>query len=426
MKVRKTSLMTTKQKQAKLIDILTYTVLLIIISAVMLTLFYRQTTGGETGYWSDMEAYILEMLGVGSKYSFPYPVLFRFAAFLHLFTTPEMAVALATMILNALSMVIIKLAFQYLLGKEMEAALPKCKWLAGILISILSLSLFYISMVYPPQGIYLPGIKHTYLGVFTPNPFHNATYLAARPFALLAFFWYAKLLPVYEQGYGGKWKNPISGVSLRDYVLFSLFLLLSTMTKPSFTLVICGAAGILMVYRIIRSGFRNFLPTIQLGCCFIPTFINLLYQYSGVFVPEPGEEGGIGFGLATAWKHYCDNIPLAVGLAAGFPILVLLLNYKELKKDMIYRFSWQIFGMSLLMLLFMHEKGFRLLDLNFSWGYMYGIFFVFVGSLIVLIRTTATKAKHVGLLILEWLAYGWHLLCGILYFANIFAGNLYY
>jgi len=418
--------MTKKKKIAKFIDILIYTVLLIIVSAILLTLFYRQTTGGEMGYWSDMEAYILEMLGVGSMYSFPYPILFKFAAFLHLFTDPEMAVALATMLLNALSMILLKLAFQHLLGKKMEAVLPNCKWLAGIIISILSLSLFFISMVYPPRRIDLPGIKHVYLGVFTPNPFHNATYLSARPFAILSFFWYAKLLPIYEQGYGGKWKNPISGVSLRDYILFSIFLLLSTMTKPSFTLVLCGAAGILMVYRMIKSGFRVFLPTIQLGCCFIPTFIGLLYQYTGVFVPELGEESGIGFGLATAWKYYCDNIPLAVGLASGFPILVLLLNYKELEKDMIYRFSWQIFGMSLLMLLFMHEKGFRLLHLNFSWGYMYGIFFVFVGSLLVLIRTTMKKAKHIALIILEWLAYGWHLLCGILYFSNIFAGKLYY
>jgi len=412
-----------KQKIVKLIDILTYSVLLIIISAILLTLFYRQTTGGETGYWSDMGAYILEMLGVGSSYSFPYPILFKFAAFLHLFTSPEMAVALATMLLNALSMIILKLALQHILREKMEAALPNCKWLVGIIISILSLSLFFISMVYPPQGVNLPGIQHNYLGVFTPNPFHNATYLAARPFAILSFFWYAKLLPAYEQGYGGKWKNPASGVSLRDYILFSIFLLLSTMTKPSFTLVFCGAAGILMVYRTVRSGFRNLQPTIQLGCCFIPTFIDLLYQYAGVFVSRSGEERGIGFGLATAWKYYCDNIPLAVGMAACFPILVLLLNYKELKKDMIYRFSWQIFGMSLLMLLIMYEKGSRIFHLNFSWGYMYGIFFVFVGSLLVLIRTTVTKSKYIVLLILEWLVYGLHLLCGILYFINIFAGN---
>ena len=44
------------------------------------------------------------------------------------------------------------------------------------------------------------------------------------------------------------------------------------------------------------------------------------------------------------------------------------------------------------------------------------IFFVFKGSLLVLIRTTVTKSKHIVLLILEWLVYGLHLLCGIFYF----------
>lgn len=111
-----------------------------------------------------------------------------------------------------------------------------------------------------------------------------------------------------------------------------------------------------------------------LGVCFLPTFADLLYQFRGVFVPQEGQEGGIGFTLGHVWLQYCGNLPLAIGLAVGFPILVLLLNYKELCRDSIYRFSWQIYGMSFLMAFCLYEKGFREMDFNFSWGYMYGIF----------------------------------------------------
>lgn len=422
-----------KIERKHLLDGAVFAVLLIAVSAVTLVLFYRQTTGNPEHYHSDMKAYILEMQGLDSGYSFPYPVFFKLSALLNLFTTPEFAVALATMLLNSLAMIVTKLILNHLTLGELENAVERRqnrlqeagknsivkKWMAGVLLSILAISLFFISMLYPPSGIYLPGIKFKYLGVFTPNPFHNATYMAARPFAILAFLWYAKLLPVYEKGC----------VRRKDYILFSVFLLLATMTKPSFTIVLVGTAGLIMLYRLFRSKFKNFVPTIQLGLCFIPTFIDLLYQFKGVFVPEEGAEGGIGFCFGEVWGYYCNNIPLAVCLAVGFPILVLILNYKELKKDSLYRFSWQIYLMSFTMAFFLFEKGFRKPDFNFSWGYMYGIFFCHMGALLVLIKATATgtdNKKKTFLIALQWLAYLFHLVCGVLYFGVFMSGRMYY
>ncbi len=447
----------------RLIDISIFIFLLIIVSAVTLTLFHRQTLGSPERYHSDMKAYILEMQGLDSGYSFPYPIFFKTAAFLNLFMTPEFAVALATMLFNSMAMVITRLALNRLALNDLEDAIDRRrgslslkgknrllqKWMAGALLSIAAVSLFFISMVYPPEGIYLPGIKFKYLGVFSPNPFHNATYMAARPFAILAFLWFGKLLSVYEEGLSGAsavtgqnciisgingnsgMPEGIKGVSLSDYFLFSLFLLLATMTKPSFTIVLVGAAGLVMLYRLFRRKFRNFVPTVWLGLCFIPTFIDLLYQYRGVFVPEEGAEGGIGFCMGDIWRDYCDNIPLAVGLAVGFPILVLLLNYKELKKNSIYRFSWQIYLMSFAMAFFLYEKGFRKPDFNFSWGYMYGIFFCHLGALLVLLKATAGLAERGGkraaaLVGLQWLAYLWHLVCGLAYFGVFMSGRMYY
>ena len=460
-----------KDTHKNFIDIFVFAILVIIASAVTFWLFYRQCVESMLGtglYHSDMKAYILEMQGLDSGYSFPYPVLFKLAAAIHLVaasvtTGAELAMALATMLLNSAAMIALKVMLDRHVGPELQKAVAGKQmerknirhayseaefsksnhgktWIPGILTGVVAVSLFFVSMVYPPTGIYLPGIKYKYLGVFTPNPFHNATYMAARPFAILAFFKYGELLPFYEQK--NAWKE-----HGRDYLLFSLYLLLATMAKPSFTIVLVGAAGILMLWRMFRSRFQNFLPTIWLGVCFLPTFADLLYQFRGVFVPQEGQEGGIGFTFGHVWMQYCSNIPLAIGLAVGFPILVLLLNYKELRKDSIYRFSWQLYLMSFLMAFCLYEKGFREMDFNFSWGYMYGIFFAFVGALLVLLRATARACEKTaeiqtvssatpiirrqlcgiwGGIGIQWLAYLWHLVCGLYYFWGFLQGAMYY
>lgn len=400
-------------KRDKWIDRIVFWVLLVIVSVVTLTLFYRQTIGNTEWYHSDMKAYILEMQGLESAYEFPYPVFFKFAAFIHLFTGAELAVAIATMVLNVAAIVVTKEAFNHMNG---------CRtWKTGVFISLVTVALFFVSMLFPPKGMYLPGIKHIYLGVFTPNPFHNATYMAARPFAVLAFLWYVKLLPVYEQG--------VKKDNIRDYILFSVFLLLATMTKPSFTLVLVSTAGLIMLYRMVCSKFRNFVPTVQLGVTFIPTFIDLLYQYKGVFVPDEGVEGGVGFCFGEIWAQYCDNLPLAICLAVGFPLLVLVLNFKECKKNTMFLFSWQLYAVSFAEAFFLYEKGFRKYDFNFSWGYVCGIFFCHFGALQVLLKRTLQRnhtKKDKVLIGMQWLAYAWHLACGLWYFGIIFSGKMYY
>lgn len=423
------------QMKNRVIDGTVFALLLMAVSFVTLKLFLIQVSGDTE---SDMYAYILEMQGLESRYSFPYPVFFKLAALVHLFAPPELSVAVAVTLLNGLGMVVAKLAFNRLLLPELEKGHGAgfcAGWGSRVLISLLAVSLFFISMLYPPKGIYLPGIRFRCVGVFSANPFHNATYMAARPFAILAFLWYVKLLPGYEKG--------VSKAMAGDYVLFSLFLLIATMTKPSFTLVLISAAGLLMLYRLVRSKGRCFVPTVQLGLCFIPTFLDLLYQYKGVFVPEDGQERGLGFGFGEVWADYCGNIPLGICLAIGFPLLVLVLNAREWKKNTMLRFSWLLYLVSFAEAFLLYEKGFRKVDFNFSWGYMYGIFFCHFSSLLLLAQLTAKRwvsrpwgngAKKQGkgslwgwmLLAMQWGAYLWHLACGIFYFKDLLYGGTYY
>lgn len=430
-----------RKKTEKAADIIFFGLLLFGASAVTLYLFHRQTLGSEELFHSDMKAYILEMQGLNTKYSFPYPVLFRFGAMLHLFFPAEFSMALATMLLNSLGMVLMKGILDRRMLPELResfaghSVLKKYTFLPGMLLSFLAVSLFFVSMVYLPDNLYLPGVSFKYAGVFTANPFHNATYMAARPFAILAFFSFAGLLERYEKGFDPSGKE---GPDLREYIFFSVSLLLATMTKPSFTIVLVGAAGLIMVWRLLRCKFRNFWPTAWLGLCFVPTFADLLYQYCGVFVPEEGMEGGIGFCLGEVWHQYCSFVPTGICLAMGFPLTVLILNFRKGKQDTVFRFSWQVYGMSLLMAYFLYEKGFRKYDFNFSWGYIYGIFFAFAGALLFLLGETGRflsgeepdggrkKLLRGGLIVFQWLAFLAHLVCGVYYFMGLLRGQMYY
>ena len=63
---------------------------------------------------------------------------------------------------------------------------------------------------------------------------------------------------------------------------------------------------------------------------------------------------------------------------------------------------------------------------NFAWGYIYGIFFVFVAGLMILIENTVKKKQPVWMLAFEWAVYVWHLGCGIAFFAMLYMGGYFY
>lgn len=409
---------------------------LIAYSVMMYIFFYRQAT--HVGQWfeSDIDAYLLEMQGLDSGFDFPYPIYFEIGRFFMLFTNVKIAAAIATMLLNSLSIIVMVYYVQKTLQDTYENFQEKSIFwkrlypFQGILSIGITFSLFFVSMLYAPKGIYLPGMDHKYLGVFSPNPIHNQTYLATRPFAIVTFFLFARILSYYDViDESGKSKVAIwSGINWRDYGMFALFLFLTTMTKPSFTLVLGSTAFLLLVGHLIRKRGKNIIQTIALGVCFVPTIIALLYQFGGVFGSSghAGSDGGIGFGIGLAWRVYTHNIVLAIMLALAFPGFMMLLNLKELKTNTLYRFSWEIMIVAFLEFLCLYEKGDRFIHSNFSWGYMHGIFFVFVTSIILLIQNTVHKKQKSYVLAAEWLLFAWHLFCGIIYFLYLYSGQFYY
>ena len=90
-------------------DFILFASLLIALAFFFGQLVYAQAlyAGKEGGYFSDIYAYMQEMQGIDSGYSFPYPVFFLTGRFFDLFLTIEMAVTLAEVLFNSLAVLIV-------------------------------------------------------------------------------------------------------------------------------------------------------------------------------------------------------------------------------------------------------------------------------------------------------------------------------
>ena len=150
-----------------------YWMLLASYTFLMFVLFRNQAFHTEyLVYGSDVDAYLLEMRGIDSGFDFPYPVYFLLGRFFALFSNVNMGAALSATLRNSLSPAFLS----YFMLKALADIVPEKNknrraFEGFILIAVYSV--FFVSMLYPPEGVYLPGIYLKNLGVFSPNPYYN-------------------------------------------------------------------------------------------------------------------------------------------------------------------------------------------------------------------------------------------------------------
>ncbi|MCD7863951.1 MAG: hypothetical protein LUG61_10715 [Lachnospiraceae bacterium] len=384
----------------------------LLIAVSMLVLGHKQALflfEGKTWY-SDSWSYIPKILGIEEGASTPYPIMFILGRIFTGFLGAEWGLAVVLALLQFLSYWGVYYYFHKYLSASRTLTVPE-----SFALSVTVCGLFFYSMIYSDEFVKW-GIPNHYLGVYSPNPFHNATYIAARPFTILAFFAFAELLDEYEEK-----------LNVPKMVWFSVVLLLATMTKPSFTLIFVTLACLVMLGKLVMARFSNFKNTFFLGCAFIPTLLDLLYQYSDVFTGTDleGEAAGIGIEYMKVWGLESYNHWLAVLLVLLFPLVVLIFHCRDLLKNALYRLGWGLYAIGLLTFVFLYEKGYRVDHANFAWGYMAGLFFVVMVSVLVMLQDSVGKKGKLWQRALMWLAFAVHVCYGVAYFKWILDGNYY-
>ncbi len=125
----------------------------------------------------------------------------------------------------------------------------------------------------------------------------------------------------------------------------------------------------------------------------------------------------------TVWSLYSKNIFLSLVLALAFPLIVLIFNFRSLINNRPYRFALELLLVGTLEFMLLLEKGNRLGHVNFSWGYMSGLFIVFMMSIWLLFNNTILKKNNRIVLIIEWICLSLHFIAGIIYFIYLLNGG---
>lgn len=381
-------------------------------------LFYQQSAGYSDGsFLSDMPHYINGVLGLNERDPYPYRLFFWIVGALNFVFPIRLSATLGTVLLNTLTVFILRHYIKKYLYPYRDRFTLKRNGNSlsyyELLTAILTFACLLSSMIILPFDFLYKFPGKVYIGMGSGNLWHNATYLATRPFATLSFFLFTDLLDNYE-----------NKLDLKKTLIFATSLFLTVFAKPTFAVVMLPAAAITLLYRLFIAKFKNFKNTVYFALSFLPALFDMLRQYLPVF--GASEESGIGFGFGIVWKNYTKSIFLSLLLCFAFAIYIRLCNLRDSEHKTLLNFSWVFLFVSLFEGIFLYEKGSRMVDGNFMQGYLHAMFYLFVVSAVVWLGRRSTPGRRKIYDIAALFFFSAHVLSGCYYFIRLLLGYSFY
>ena len=302
----------------------------------------------------------------------------------------------------------------------------KSAFMTPVTNQVLSLSLLVFMPLVDPRKIFeaesirdISIFFDIYLGQITPNVWHNSTTIFAGPFALLATLSIMRFFDTIS------WKRAL---------LASFLVSLATLTKPNWTF---AAIPALFVYalQMFRHSFafnrRVFAGVVALSA---PALTISLFQLFDSFLrPESVVAGSIRIDPLTQWRAFSDNLSLSLVRSIVLSVLLTLLVFLQRRKlSNALRFSWLVFGFSLLAfsaLVETYPDGTPRLHGNFSWGLIPALYVLLVFALKDWFEVRRTMEKSRIRIVCDMSVFGillLHSLTGLAYGILIAIGRMCY
>ena len=255
-------------------------------------------------------------------------------------------------------------------------------------------------------------IGDTLLGTLITQPWHNATYIGMRCFAILSFAIWVKI-----------WKKNLGETKSKDYLKLFILLLITNSFKPNFIIAFAPALFIFYLIMLLRKK-TSLIFGVEIGVVLLLSMGVLVYQYTMCYPAD--ESSGVTITLGRIWAYLQNGYLIWLVLASYlFPVIVTLISYITRRKNEILFFSWIFTIVTFAEKMLLTETGDRMLHDNFSWNMMLSslvLFIVCIVELMVLYKQEKDKRWilwiAVGILILQ-------LINGFMYFGAIFVGNWY-
>lgn len=275
-------------------------------------------------------------------------------------------------------------------------------------------------------ALYVPWFNpYQYEGQFSINPIFNPTHMAVKPFGIICFMLAVDLILAYKGEEKIYYKNINKDRFL--FILFSVFLLLSTFTKPTFMYMLIPAG---IIYLLIDFGVAlvrrdGSLKKVwgfmwRIACASIPSGLYLLLEYAAFYIwGGTNEDAQIAiFPFLSIWHIYSPNVLRSIRLAMAFPIWMFITNLKYFIKSVEGRLALIGYAVGTLEFAFIGETGYKMAHMNFAWPLMSGMLLIWCISAAKLIGITGKPAEHKGsavVVLVGWILFLIHFFSGLYY-----------
>ncbi len=265
------------------------------------------------------------------------------------------------------------------------------------------------------MGFYIKAAnKQHYIGYENANMWHNSTYVFMRLFAVLTIIAFLKLYLNYKDK-----------IDVKDYLIYTLLLTVTTGFKASFLTVFAPVLAIILLVDLCKgTKFKNvFIMALSVV---LPMGVMVLQS-----IVMSGSDNSNGYTISpfTALAMRGDHPKATLILSVLFPLIVLFTHVKDFYKDKLYFGTLIMWAVSFLEVFLLLETGERNLDSNFFWGYSIALFFVFLVSMYVAIKDyfkNKPKLSAKIILSLETVILLWHVISGVWYYVLLFSGVTYF
>ncbi len=252
-------------------------------------------------------------------------------------------------------------------------------------------------------AIYLPWYSDSiYMGQGSPTVWHNPTYDAVKPFALIASAVFFCMVRDRR-------------AELAPCIAFALVTLLCLALKPSFFQVQAPAIFLYLLvdacvnrdWRFVRNVALSFVPAILYMS--VPLWI-MLFSSSG------GGEG-IGFCFFQVYGAFNSNVLVSIVLLLAFPLfatIVLRRDIFSVSSPFLFLFLMLVIGFCEYS--FVMENGERMYHGNFAWGYYLAVFLYWAFILPLFIkRSLKDRSLARWVVVVGCVLVAAHFLSGVLY-----------
>jgi hypothetical protein len=152
----------------------------------------------------------------------------------------------------------------------------------------------------------------------------------------------------------------------------------------------------------------------------LPSVLLLIWQFLVTYFAN--EEGSILFLPLGVMSSYSNNLILKLILSTLFPLLILIIYYRQVKVDDRMILGWLLFGFGLFFTYFFAEGGSRSMDGNFGWSGEISLSLLFIISTLFYLGLPRKQPWVDFLVQASWVL---HVVFGVVYYLYCIYNNTY-